>query len=335
MVVADVPDLSAAVTTWTVSPVADALILLATAGYFRLATRGGQRWPRRRSAAWAGAVLVLVVALDSSVATYAHVLFWVHMVQHLMLIMVVPVLLVWAQPVRLAVERGGPRLRGRVEAVLGARATRLATAPPVTLAFYTTVLVLTHLTGFQSLMVANPWVHDLEVMLYLLSGYLFFVSLAGSERTPWNVPYLLRLVVLAVSMGVDTLVGIVLMLTPYAVAPGFDAGHPGWGPGALGDQEVAGAIMWVGGDGLMMLLMIVIGVRWGMAGAADQTMGRWLEGARARTLLDSGAADGFTRVDDDDDALAAYNARLASLHGLTPGGDRSATQVRGVGDVES
>lgn len=328
MVVADAPDLSAVLTTWTVSPVADVLILLATAGYLRLATRGGQRWPRRRIAAWAGAVLVLVLALDSSVATYAHVLFWVHMVQHLMLIMVVPVLLVWAQPVRLVAERGGPRLSGSVEAVLGARVTRAVTAPPVTLGLYTAVLVLTHLTGFQELVVANPWMHDLEVVLYLLSGYLFFVSLAGTERTPWNVPYLLRLAVLAVSMGVDTLVGIVLMLTPYAVAPGFDAGHPGWGPGALGDQEVAGAIMWVAGDGLMMLLMIVIGVRWGMAGAADQTMGRWLEGARARTLLDSGSADGFTRVDDDDDALAAYNARLASLHGLTPDGAHATAQRR-------
>ncbi len=132
-------------------------------------------------------------------------------------------------------------------------------------------------------------------------------------------------------MGVDTLVGIVLMLTPHAVAPGFDAGHPGWGLDALGDQEVAGAIMWVGGDGLMMLLMIVIGVRWGMAGAADQTMGRWLEGARARNLLGTESGDGFTCVDDDD--LAAYNARLATLHGLVPGAGQPAAQGHSAGDA--
>jgi putative copper resistance protein D len=243
------------------------------------------------------------------------------MVQHLLLIMVVPVLLVWAQPIRLAAERGGPRLRERAEAVLGSRVTRAATAPLVTLVFYTAVVVLTHLTGFQELVVANAWAHALEIVLYLLSGYLFFLSLAGSERTPWNVPYLLRLAVLGLSMGVDALVGIVLMLTPYAVAPGFEAGHPGWGPGALGDQETAGAIMWVAGDGLMMLLMIVVGVRWGMAGASDQTLGRWLEGARSRTLL----GDGVDRVDDDDDALAAYNARLATMHGIGAGDRGGAT----------
>jgi putative copper resistance protein D len=329
----DAPDLSAVVTTWTLAPVADVLILAGTVGYVRLATRTGssmQRWPRRRIAAWAGAVLTLVVALNSSVAAYAQVLFWVHMVQHLMLIMVVPVLLVWAQPVRLMVERGGPRTVERTTAVLGGRIARAATAPPATLAFYAAVVVLTHLTGFQEVARADFWAHGLELVLYLLSGYLFLLPLVGSERTPWTVPYLLRLAILAASMGVDTLVGIVLMLTPHAVAPGYGTAHPGWGPGALADQEIAGAIMWVAGDGLMMLLMIVIGVRWGMAGAAEQTMGRWLEGARASTVLGAGSRD--VSVDDDDDALAAYNARLATLHGLASGEVRRTAERPDLGD---
>jgi putative copper resistance protein D len=314
------PTVVGLLTTWTSAPVLDAMMVLLTVGYLWTASRAGVagfRWPLRRTLSWFGAVLGLVLAVNSSMAVYAHVLFGVHMIQHLTLIMIVPVLLVWAQPLRLLATAGPPGVRSGVEAVLRGRAGRAVSAPPVALALYAAVLVVTHLTGFQALMLTSPWLHDAEVALYLLSGYLFFLPLAGSERTPWQVPYLLRLAILAVAMGVDTLVGIVLMLTPAAVAPGFDIGHPGWGPGVLPDQELAGAIMWVGGDGLMMLLMIVIGVRWGLAAPGEQTMGRWLEGARARTLLGTDTSDG-AGVDDDDQALATYNARLAALHGIAP-----------------
>jgi len=45
--------------------------------------------------------VVLLVSVHSSIEVYGHVLLWVHMIQHLLLIMVVPVLLIWGQPVRL------------------------------------------------------------------------------------------------------------------------------------------------------------------------------------------------------------------------------------------
>jgi putative copper resistance protein D len=59
--------------------------------------------------AWLAAMLTLVLALSSSLAVYAHNLFWAHMIVHLLMIMVVPVLLVWAQPIRLAHTAGEPR----------------------------------------------------------------------------------------------------------------------------------------------------------------------------------------------------------------------------------
>lgn len=307
-------------TTWTFAPVADVLLLLGALGYAlgvrRVQARGGT-WPRARSAAAAAAVVGLVLALNSAMAVYGHALFWVHMIQHLTLIMVVPVLLVWAEPIRLAHDAGAARA---VDAVLGNPAVRLLTHPVVTLAFYTAVLVVTHLTAFPDAMMTTPWVHDLELVLYLVSGYLFFLPLAGDERTPWAVPYLLRLAVLAIGMGADTLVGVALMLTGHPVAD-FAAMRGPWGLDVLSDQHTAGGIMWVVGDGLMMLLMIIIGVRWGLARPEEQTMGRWLEGARARVLLDGDEEQEAAGVDDDEDALARYNARLAALHAR----DRPAT----------
>lgn len=318
------PSWTTALTTWTPTPVVDVLIVATTVCYLLLVRRhgAGSRWPWRRSVAWVLAMAVLVIALDSAVAGYGDVLFWVHMVQHLLLIMVVPVLLVWAQPLRLVGSATGPRGQDVLDRLVGSRAARSATAPLFGLALYAAVVVLTHLTGFQQLSVTHGWVRAVELVLYLVSGYLFFLPLAGTELGRESLPYLFRFVLLALGMGVDTLSGVTLMLTGRPLAPAYAASHPGWGPGALADQGVAGAVMWFGGDLLMMVLIVVVAVQWGLADQEKQGLGGWLEGVRRRALLggDSeglpgGVGDGGD-VDADQRALDAYNAALSALHGL-------------------
>jgi len=312
------PNLHRVFTDWTFSPTGGSVILLASLLYMVLARRVricGGRWPLSRSVAWWCAVASLTVAIDSSVAVYSGALFWVHMLQHLLLIMVVPVLLVCAQPIRLLqIQRNEPASpSGQVRLVL-----RWVTSPVLATVLYAAVLITTHLTGFQQLMQTHMWVHAGETMLYLLSGYLLFGPLIGNEAWPWRLPYLLRFVFLAVTMGVDTLVGVVLMLTDHPLAPGFAASHPGWGPGALVDQSTAGAVMWFGGDGLMMILMIVTAIEWGQSSQQDSGLGGWLEGIRRRELLgtdsDEQIGDGED-VDLDERALRSYDATLAALNG--------------------
>jgi putative copper resistance protein D len=237
------------------------------------------------------------------------------MIQHLLLIMVAPVLVIWADPLGLARAAfpARPQAAGRRAAGLG------RAGPVVGLVGYTAVVVLTHLTGFQQVSAAHSWARTSELVLYLVCGTLFLYPLVGSGR---GLPHLLRLALLALGMGADTLTGVALMLTSHPLAPIYAATHPGWGPDALHDQQVAGAVMWFGGDLLMMVLMIVVGVRWSRAEPDQQGLGAWLEGARRRALLGaddmSGGLPQGADVDSDQRALDAYNATLAALHGLTP-----------------
>jgi putative copper resistance protein D len=249
----------------------------------------------------AGAAGTVLVCVDGPVGVYAERLFWVHMIQHLALIMIAPALLTWAWPPS---PRG--RRPGRECALRGA-------GPAVGLVLYTGVVVLTHLTGFQEVSATHRWARDGELLLYLASGVLYLAPLI---RTGPGLPYLGRFLLLGLGMGADTLTGLALMLTARPLAPTYATMHPGWGPDALGDQQAAGAIMWFGGDLLMMLLMILIGVRWSRAEPDMQGLGAWVEGARRRAVLHE-ADDGAEAIDVDTDerALEAYNAMLASLHG--------------------
>ncbi|HYZ37251.1 MAG TPA: cytochrome c oxidase assembly protein [Pseudonocardiaceae bacterium] len=316
----EIPPLTwhAAVTTWTSAPVVDALAALAVVGYLIAVVRrtrtAATGWPLHATVSWLAGVAVLLLSMHSSIEVYGHALLWVHMIQHLLLIMVVPILLIWGQPVRL--------FWGKAP---GSRVLRWLTFPLLTIGLYTAVLVGTHLTGFPEAMATQPAVHHLEQLLYVVSGYLLFWPLAGAEASPWSVPHIVRFALLAVAMGADTLVGVALMLTGQPLAPGMAMMRPGWGPSPLEDQNLAGAIMWVGGDGLMMLLMLAVVAQWSAAGSRAR-LGDWLESARRQSLARIGSASGAdyntvgasADVDDDEEARAAYNRMLAELNRRSP-----------------
>ncbi|MGH3686573.1 MAG: cytochrome c oxidase assembly protein [Pseudonocardiaceae bacterium] len=293
-------------TTWTSAPFVDVLAVLAVAGYLIALRR--RVWTAM--AAWLAGVAVLLVSVHSSIEVYGHALLWVHMIQHLLLIMIVPVLLIWGQPIRRAPT---------------SRLARWLTFPVLGLGLYTGVLVVTHLTGFPELMVTQPWAHHLEQVLYVSSGYLLFLPLAGAQASPWPIPHIVRFVLLGLAMGADTLVGVALMLTAHPLAPSTLLMRPGWGPSLLEDQNWSGAIMWVGGDVLMMLLMLAVVAQWSAAGSQAR-LGDWLESARRQSLAGIGSASGVDTatvgashdVDDDEAARAAYNRMLAALHRRSP-----------------
>lgn len=317
---ADIPPLTwqTAVATWTSAPVVDVLATLALVGYLIAVvrrSRTGEGWPPWATVSWLAGVAVLLVSVHSSIEAYGHALLWVHMIQHLLLIMVVPVLLIWGQPVRLWLNRPP---RGRL--------ARWLTFPVLTVGFYTAALVATHLTGFQEAMATQPLVHHGEQILYLVSGYLLFWPLAGSEASPWPVPHIVRFALLGLAMGADTLVGVALMLTSHPLAPSTAMMRPGWGPSLLADQTLSGAIMWVGGDVLMLLLMLAVVAQWSATGSRAR-LGDWLESARRQALAGVGSAsrgkDNMTvgvsaDVDDDEEARQAYNRMLAALHRRSP-----------------
>ena len=119
------------------------------------------------------------------------------------------------------------------------------THPLFATACYAVVLVVTHLTGFVPPAPAEPWLHRVEEVLYLAAGCLFATPLVAWEPLWWRPPYPARFGLVLLSMAVDTVVGIVLMMSP--------------GPA---DLHLAGAIMWLCGDGWMMVVALVIAAQW-------------------------------------------------------------------------
>jgi cytochrome c oxidase assembly factor CtaG len=321
-----------AFTQWQFAPVVTAgtalLVVLYAVGMIRVRRRHPTRpWPLIRALAFFGGVASVVIATQSSIGTYDDVLFSVHMIQHLILIMVAPALLVAGRPVMLLLHASRNPLHSWAKQVIRSRVITALTCPPVAATIYAVVIVGTHLTGFMNVTLQHEQVHNLEHVLYLVAGYLYFLPLLGSEPIRWKMSFPSRFLLLALSMPIDTFVGVVLLQTNHELFSAYTLHPRDWGPSLLSDLHLGGAIMWVGGDALMFVLMLCVFISFLSDKRAQGTMGAWLEGARSQTLRDATAHAGVAaptpsgrrgQTIDDDEHLAAYNDYLASLDARSP-----------------
>lgn len=320
----------AVLTQWEFAPVVTAAVLAAAALYLWGAWRVGRRhparpWPWWRTGMFLAGLAVVVIATQSGIGAYDDVLFWDHMVQHLLLIMVAPPLLVVGEPFTLLLHASRNPLHSWAKRVIRSRVVSFLTWPPFGLVAYIATIVGTHLTSLTGQILRNPLLHDLEHVLYLVVGYLFFLPLLGREPIRWRISYPIRILVLFLAMPVDTFTGLVLGYTTsgtYTEGP-----RPPGAPGPVQDVQWAGAIMWIAGDAVMFGLMLLVLLAWSREHRASWGMSGWLEAAR-KSRFDEVVAPGGPAVApagrggiDDDEHLAAYNAYLARLH--RPGADKT------------
>jgi cytochrome c oxidase assembly factor CtaG len=305
-------------TAWQLDAVALAVLVLAAAWYLTgvalvPARHPGTRWPIGRTVAFLAGLVVCAFATNGSVAVYDQVLFTAHMIGHLALVMLAPVLLMCGRPLSLALAASAAPRRTRIERVARGRVVSLLTAPPVALAAYTVVIVASHLTGLMDTIMRTAWAGQVEHAVYLLVGCQFFCLIVGDEPIRWRLGSPARWLLLAIAMAVDTFTGVVLLQGTRAVAM---LPAPQLHVDALSDTHAGGAIMWFGGDAIMAVVMIALVIAWLRRVDAGDEKG-WLEQARrANFSAHTGTTTAETApaaFDDDDAARASYNDWLARL----------------------
>jgi cytochrome c oxidase assembly factor CtaG len=333
----------AVVTVWQFAPIVTGIVVIFAAlylwGVVRVARRHPARpWPAWRTGLFLGGLAVVVLATESGIGSYDDVLFWDHMVQHLMLLMVAPPLLIFGQPVTLLLHASRNPVHTWAKRAVRSPVATFLTWPVFGVAAYAAAVTGAHLTGLANLVETNQVVHNAEHALFLIIGYLFFLPLLGQEPIRWRLSYPVRFVILVLIMPIDTFTGLMLGYGS-ASTPGIPVGpRPAWAPSPVSDLHTGGAVMWVAGDGLMFALMMLVFLMWSRDDRAATSGHGWLESARRASLAglvaghhapgsaapdaaEAGSEAGAAAVSwddrggiDDDEHLAAYNAFLARLN---------------------
>jgi cytochrome c oxidase assembly factor CtaG/putative copper export protein len=289
--------------------VAIVLAALYVAAVRRLRRRGDS-WPPGRIVAWLLGCVALLFATSSGVGRYMPAMFSMHMVAHMCLSMLVPILLVLGAPVSLALRAlpaagrdDPPGMREWLLAALHSRLSRFLTNPVVATVLFVAGFYGLYLSSLFDTTVSSHAGHLAMNVHFLLSGYLFYWVVIGVDPTPRPIPPLAKVAVVFASLPLHAFFGVVLMGTRQVLGAAYyrSLSLP-WHTDLLGDQRLGGGIAWAAGELPLVIVMIALLVQWARS---DRRTARRLD--RAADL-------------DDDADLAAYNAMLAQLaHRDEPG----------------
>ena len=175
-------------------------------GAMRVAARyPGAPWPTGRSTAFFGGLALILLALQSPVDVYSEVFLWVHMIQHLLLSMVVAPLLLLGAPITLALRASPSRARRRfLLPVLHSVPVVALSNPLVAWLLFAGVMVGAHFSPLYEAALENPWIHDVEHMLFLASGLLFWWPVVARDPSRWRMSHPVRLLYVIMAGPVNT-----------------------------------------------------------------------------------------------------------------------------------
>lgn len=274
----DVPPLTLdrLLTMWRPDVIVLMVALLAIVGYLagvrRLRARE-IRWPAGRTIAWLAGVLVAVAVLCSGTATYAPALFSVHMVQHMTLSMLVPILLALGAPITLALRAlpaspgasEGTADRGAREWILTVLHSRVASVlahPVVALALYIGTLYAFYFSGLFAWAMESHVAHLLMVAHFVGVGALYFWPIIALDPMPRKLPPLGRMLLLFASMPFHAFFGVIVMTSSTLIGGSwYSALRQPW-VDLQADQNMGGGIAWGAAELPVLAVLVVVFVAW-------------------------------------------------------------------------
>ncbi|MHB8233104.1 MAG: cytochrome c oxidase assembly protein [Solirubrobacteraceae bacterium] len=235
---------------------------------------------RRRSVCFYAALVFLLIALSSPLELLSAQLFWAHMVQHVLLLMVAAPLLVLSRPwIRLwrclpldARRRLGRGLsRGERTAPLRAFSRTLGSPAPSFLLF-SGVLLVWHVPAMFDATLRSEALHALEHTLFFGTAVLFWKQVIPSAPLHARLAAPQRVLYLVGAMIVSWVLAVVLALAPHPLYAAYadQLARPG-GISAMADQQLAAGIMWVPGSISFLIVIFVYVNRWLTPAEAGQS----------------------------------------------------------------
>ena len=258
-------------TGWELAPV-PLVVTVWAAGLYLLGVRAlhrrGDHWPVGRTVAFVGFGMgSFYVATSSGLAAYDTTLLSVHMVQHMVLSMLVPLSLALGAPVTLALRTLPHAPRGWLLAVLHSRVAKVLSFPLLTFALYVVTPWALYFSGWYSASLDHVWLHELMHVHLVVVGSLFFWPIVGADPLPGRVGYPFRMLLVVFTLPFHAFLGVTIMGQEtllggeHYLALRTDPAYA-WLPDALDDQHLAGGILWAAGDLIGLAFFGVLFAQW-------------------------------------------------------------------------
>jgi putative membrane protein len=211
--------------------------------------RGKRYWPAHRTVLWIAGLGCVAVTLVGPLAERSHSEFPAHMLSHLIVGMLAPLLLVLAAPVTLALRTLDVVPARRLSRMLGSGPVRFLSHPIPAATINVGSLWLVYTTPLSEAMQQDLLLHYVLLAHFLLAGYLFTVSIIGVDPAPHRAGFRMRLAVL------------LLAIAGHSILAKYIYANPPQGA-SVPASELGGMLMYYGGDLVELALITVFFAQW-------------------------------------------------------------------------
>ncbi|CAM5281474.1 cytochrome c oxidase assembly protein [Streptomyces abikoensis] len=278
------------------------LLALALYGWAVLRLRRrGDSWPVGRTVAFVLGVLTVWLVMCTKLNDYGMVMFSVHMVQHMVISMLSPILILLGAPVTLtlrALPAAGRGRRGPREwlvSLLHSRYMRVITHPVFTIPLFIASLYALYFTPLFDFLMESRTGHIAMMVHFLAVGLVFFWPIMGVDPGPHRPGYVMRMLELFAGMPFHAFFGIALMMASEPMIGTYMHPPASLGIDPLEDQQAGGGIAWAFSEIPSVVVLLALAFQWYRS---EQRQARRSDRAADRN---------------GDKELEAYNAYLASL----------------------
>lgn len=263
--------LGSVVADWGIDPIPFVVTVWAVGLYawgVLVLRRRGDGWPLGRTLAFVGLGMgSFAFATMSGLGRYDTTLLSVHMVQHMLLSMVVPLALALGAPVTLALRTLPPRPRRWLLAVLHSRVAKVLAFPPLAFVLYVASPWALYFSPWYDASLTSAYVHQMMHIHLVLVGTLFFWPLMGVDPVPGRVSHPFRVLLTLMTLPFHAFLGVTIMGQTTLIGASHylelrEGPMGSWLPPAIDDQHLAGGILWASGDLIGVLFFAVLFTQW-------------------------------------------------------------------------
>ena len=213
-------------------------------------------------ASFVAALALIFLSLNGWVHDLSdYYLFSAHMVQHLVLTLVAPPLLIMGTP--------GWMLRPALRVPVIAAMARAVTAAPRAFVIFNVVLIAWHLPPMYALAMAHHPVHIVQHLCFMVAATLMWWPILSPLPELPRLSYpaqMLYLFLLTIPMS---LVAVCIAYARSLLYPAYGAAPRLWGITPMEDQMIGALIMWIPGGLFFFAIISVVFFRWQQEGADD------------------------------------------------------------------
>jgi putative membrane protein len=222
-----------------------------------------------RQTLFASGMLALLLSLQSPIDPMGERLFLAHQIQHLLLRMVGPMLVVLARP-QAVIIAGLPEAlrRGMIAPIMASGVAsglyRRLTAPVTAFVLFLISLYAWQVPPLHNAALLDPSIHWAMHLTMLAAGFVFFAMIFDQRDVPTAPAHFLRIVLLFAAIVSNILLGAITVFKSAVLYNAYDIEGRLFGIAPLTDETAGGFILWVPASMMLIITIIIVVYDWNL-----------------------------------------------------------------------